>query len=542
MPRQIDAGTTYTVDVLTVTDGDTVDVRFPDGSREEVRVIGVDCPETPGNRRFERTQEWPGIDDGDVLAEWGERARAFARDRLAGAAVTLAFDPSEPVRDEFDRLLAYLEHDADRNPGGGDGEGDGRTLYNRRLLAEGYARAYDSGITNHDALRGAGLEARSAGRGLWAESDPGASEPVRDRAVEQLFVPRASSVRTVDGRLPTGRAPVRAASTASQELRGAGATSYAGERPPLVGLDRERRVGLVGGLLVDEAYEAAEGFPVDTSGFGQFPFLTNLAALLSGDDRDGAVLIDGGHGQFGVDYALSAEDAAYYRRYLEGQGIALEQRNRLSAGYLETGRALLVTTPVGAFGEGELDRVRAFRDDGGAVLLAGSAAAPAFARRNLDRLAAALGSDLRLNADRVRDEHRNLDGDPLLPTTARFDRSLPLFDAFAEDRRPVCLELADVTADPPGGELAAETVTLRNCGGRALAMGGWTLRDLAGRRYAFPEGFELPAGEAVTVHTGEGSDTGTDLFWGAGRPVWNDRGDTVIVADAGGRELLRTSY
>lgn len=432
----IDGGRTYEVEVETVTDGDTVDVRFPDGEREEIRLIGVDTPETAANRRFERTQEWEGIDDPETLVTWGERASAFARERLADATVTLSFDPSEPTRDEFGRLLCYLEYE----------DGDGASVfYNRELLATGHARVYDSGVTTHDDFRRAERTARDGDRGLWAASDPTASEPIRDGPVDRLFVPRPASVRTATGRLSADRAPVSAASTATQEPREPGAVLYDaepadpddereaatsdGRQVPLVGVDRTARVAVVGGLLVDERYEQNEGFAVDTSGFGQFTFLTNLLAWLAAPDRDGDVLVDGGHGQFGVDYALSAEDVAYYRRFLEGQGIGLDQRNRLSTAYLAGGRALLVTTPVGPFGAGEYERIRAFRDDGGAVVLLGDATAPAFTRQSLNDLAAALGSDLRLNADRVRDPASNLAGDPTLPTTTAFDDDSPLFEA-----------------------------------------------------------------------------------------------------------------
>jgi endonuclease YncB( thermonuclease family) len=425
----IDGGRTYEVEIETVTDGDTVDVRFPEGEREEIRLIGVDTPETEANRRFERTQEWEGIDDGETLITWGERASAFAAERLADATVTLSFDPSEPTRDEFGRLLGYLEYEDDSGAS---------VFYNRELLTAGRARVYDSGITTHDGFRRAERTAREEDRGIWAESDPTATPPVRDVPVDRLFVPRAASVRTAEGPLPADRVPVAAEDTATQERREPGAVLYGDgsdaaktdDRPiPLVGVDRSARVAVVGGLLVDERYEQAEDFGVDTSDFGQFTFLTNLLSWLAASDRDGDVLIDGGHGQFGVNYALSAEDAAYYRRYLEGQRLGLDQRNRLSGDYLAGGRALLVTTPVGPFGAEERDRVRAFRDAGGAVLLLGDATAPAFAQEHLNDLAAALGSDLRLNADRVRDPTANLDDDPLLPTTTAFDDDFPLFEA-----------------------------------------------------------------------------------------------------------------
>lgn len=398
----IDPGRTYEAEVVAVTDGDTVDVEFADGEREECRLIGVDTPETSENSQFERTQEWVGIEALGLLGTAGEAASAFATERLADATVTLSFDPSEPPRDEFGRLLVYLEYDT--------------TLFNRELLAAGRARVYHSGVSKHDEFRAITRDAREAGTGLWADSDPDATPPTRNASVEELFFPGAATVLAADGPLPEERAPVRAEATATPE-----------GRPPLVGIDREARVALVGGLLIDERFETAEGFAVDTAGYGNFPFLTNLVDELA--DRSGSVLVDGGHGQFGVDYACSLEDIAYYRRYLEGQGIATDQRNRLSTAYLDTGRALLVTPPVGTFGEGELARLRAFRDDGGAIVLLDSAAAPAHARRNLDTVAASLDGDCR-TGEPVTDPERNLDANPTVVRTTAFNGDAPLFDAY----------------------------------------------------------------------------------------------------------------
>ncbi|TKX82658.1 lamin tail domain-containing protein, partial [Halorubrum sp. SS5] len=66
--------------------------------------------------------------------------------------------------------------------------------------------------------------------------------------------------------------------------------------------------------------------------------------------------------------------------------------------------------------------------------------------------------------------------------------------------------------------------------------------DEAGHSYVFPEGFALDAGATVTLRTGSGADTETDLFWGAGSPIWNNAGDTVILSDADGDRVLEVSY
>jgi hypothetical protein len=49
------------VDVIKISDGDTVDVRFDDGSEDTIRVIGVDTPEKEQFARFERPEEWEGF-------------------------------------------------------------------------------------------------------------------------------------------------------------------------------------------------------------------------------------------------------------------------------------------------------------------------------------------------------------------------------------------------------------------------------------------------------------------------------------------------
>ena len=106
------------------------------------------------------------------------------------------------------------------------------------------------------------------------------------------------------------------------------------------------------------------------------------------------------------------------------------------------------------------------------------------------------------------------------------------------------LRVASVTADPdgPDGEvLNEETVTLENAGNESLQLTGWTLADAADHTYTFGN-LTLAPGEQVTVHTGSGTDTATDRYWGASSPLWNNDGDTVIVRDAEGSVVLQYQY
>jgi len=440
---ELSPGDTFSGTITGVTDGDTVDVRLEDGREFTIRVLGIDTPESASAREFERRQEWVGIDDGDYLVEQSALATERAEELLAGEDVEVVFDENSAVRDDFGRVLAYVEYEDD---------GTVRT-FNRQMVAEGRARVYGSGFSRHDEYRRLERAARADGRGLWAESAPENSAPVRNDAVTDLFFPTPSSVRTRWGPIADERVPVTAAESAEQALndgddgwRGGwlegwfdSDVEYDGPAP-LVGVDGLANVAMVGGPIIEESYEKAEDYPVDTSGYGNFAFLTNLIDALA--DRTGDVLIDGGHGQFGVDYAQSSEDAAYYLRYLEGVGIELVQANDLTSTDLSGYRAVVVSTPVESFTRAEARRLRRFARRGGAVILVGAATAPEDARENLNELAAGVGTDLRLNDDAVTDPESNVDDDPSVLATDRFDESFDLFSPF-----------------DPGGDEATEEFT-----------------------------------------------------------------------------------
>jgi len=106
------------------------------------------------------------------------------------------------------------------------------------------------------------------------------------------------------------------------------------------------------------------------------------------------------------------------------------------------------------------------------------------------------------------------------------------------------LRIAQVHADAAGYDrenLTDEYIVLENAGTAQVELSGWTVQDEAGHTYTFPD-YTLGAGERVTLHTGSGTDTASDLYWGAGAPVWNNAGDTIIVETADGTRLLAESY
>jgi hypothetical protein len=77
-------------------------------------------------------------------------------------------------------------------------------------------------------------------------------------------------------------------------------------------------------------------------------------------------------------------------------------------------------------------------------------------------------------------------------------------------------------------QLNREYVTIKNTGTTTRTLTGWTGLDPANHVYTFPT-FKLGAGKSVKLHTGEGTNSSTNLYWGRGYYVWNNTGDKAIL-------------
>lgn len=145
---KVNAVATTTAEVVRVIDGDTVRVRIPDSAingiaagTHSVRLIGIDAPEI----------DW----DTDTAECFGYEARSRLRSIIKDTSVVLQTDPSQPLFDEYDRVLGYLL---------ADGESTGY-----RLLADGYVRelTVGAGYSKKRLYQQAERTARESGRGLW---------------------------------------------------------------------------------------------------------------------------------------------------------------------------------------------------------------------------------------------------------------------------------------------------------------------------------------------------------------------------------------
>jgi micrococcal nuclease len=127
--------------VVKVVDGDTIHVRVG-GTRETVRYIGVDTPETKHPTK--------GVEC------YGAEASASNARLVAGEPVRLVRDVEE--RDRYGRLLAYVYRVRDG------------LFVNAELARLGYARPLSIAPDVRYADRFADLAraAREQGRGLWA--------------------------------------------------------------------------------------------------------------------------------------------------------------------------------------------------------------------------------------------------------------------------------------------------------------------------------------------------------------------------------------
>jgi micrococcal nuclease len=151
--------TTANATVVRVVDGDTVEVRYRNGTTDTVRLLGVDTPEVYVENEPAEFEGVPDTDEGAAcLRLAGKRASAAVRERIAGKQVRLVSDTTADSRDTYGRLLAYLGFEG--------------TDLNRWLVSAGHARVYDSQFSRADDYYKAESTAQARGAGVWDCRDP----------------------------------------------------------------------------------------------------------------------------------------------------------------------------------------------------------------------------------------------------------------------------------------------------------------------------------------------------------------------------------
>jgi micrococcal nuclease len=150
------------VRITSVLDGDTIRVKLANGVFTTVRLLGIDTPETrdPGtpvecggvqatDAMWRLAFPDPRDTDGDGLMD--------ARGDQLGRRATLRTDPTQDVRDQFERLLAYVTTFAGRN-------------LSVEQLSAGWAKVlvFDGTFQQLTRFRDVSRRAKTGARGAWS--------------------------------------------------------------------------------------------------------------------------------------------------------------------------------------------------------------------------------------------------------------------------------------------------------------------------------------------------------------------------------------
>lgn len=126
-------------------DGDTITVDM-NGTKERIRMIGVDTPETHDPRK--------------PVQCFGQAASKFTRDLIGSGPVRLEADSLNTNRDRYQRLLRYVYNDSNQ-------------LVNHEIIKQGYGFAYLSfPFERLEEFKQSEKEAREQKRGLWSQCTP----------------------------------------------------------------------------------------------------------------------------------------------------------------------------------------------------------------------------------------------------------------------------------------------------------------------------------------------------------------------------------
>ena len=105
------------------------------------------------------------------------------------------------------------------------------------------------------------------------------------------------------------------------------------------------------------------------------------------------------------------------------------------------------------------------------------------------------------------------------------------------------LEIVTVRYDAPGNDnnnLNEEYIVFRLLA--SMSLSGYAVEDESGHRYDFPD-LTFEKGQTFTLHSGQGTDSLTDLYWGAsGSAIWNNDSDAVKVIDPQGQIVESHAY
>jgi hypothetical protein len=89
--------------------------------------------------------------------------------------------------------------------------------------------------------------------------------------------------------------------------------------------------------------------------------------------------------------------------------------------------------------------------------------------------------------------------------------------------------------------LNAEWVRLKNNTSKPIQLKGWTVRDRSSHVYTFGS-FSLGSKKTVYVHTGKGTNTSANRYWGSKNYIWNNDGDAATLRNSSNKTIDSCSW
>ena len=108
-----------------------------------------------------------------------------------------------------------------------------------------------------------------------------------------------------------------------------------------------------------------------------------------------------------------------------------------------------------------------------------------------------------------------------------------------------CVQIYRIWYNSPGTDtrrnasLNGEWISLHNRCSTARSLNNWVIRDAARHTFNFGA-YRLGGGKYVRVHTGKGTNTATDRYWGQGNYIWNNDKDTAYLRNGPSGTLIDT--
>ena len=139
--------------VIKIVDGDTIKIEYA-GTEENVRLIGIDTPESSKNSKAKKDAERSGQDVETIMA-MGKKATNYVKSIIKpGTNIEIEFDVQS--RDKYSRLLGYVYLQ--------NGE-----MLNKKIVSTVYANVMTipPNVKYQDRFLAAYKDARENNRGLW---------------------------------------------------------------------------------------------------------------------------------------------------------------------------------------------------------------------------------------------------------------------------------------------------------------------------------------------------------------------------------------